>query len=210
MSQKPPRRTRRDLSLDQIVGAATDLLRDVEDSALTMRSLANACGVTPMAIYNHVEDKESLLTHVVDSVLEPLTDFSPQDYTDASEALLDFGASFRGLFLDHRGAATTFLRRPVVSANMTRVTELFFEMVDALDLRGSGVAETVDAVVLVTVGSIANDLTRPADIRNKLADTEAAVEAPLMVKHLDAYAARDGAARYRQTLRWILDGATTP
>ena len=62
-------RPRRDLSLDEIVSTATDMLSDVDDRSLTMRQLAAACGVTPMALYNHIEDKESLLTLVVDRVL---------------------------------------------------------------------------------------------------------------------------------------------
>ena len=90
---------------------------------------------------------------------------------------------------------------------MTRVTERFFELVAALELDDVGVPETVDATVLVTMGSIANDLTRPPEIRLQLGTNEAVSEAPRMLSQLDDYAGRDGQQRYRQAVGWIIDGA---
>ncbi len=206
MSENVPRRARRNLSLDEIVAVAIDMLTDADDTALTMRRLATECGVTPMALYNHVADKEEILTHVVDRVLEPVAVFDAAAHADPRVALIECGSLFRRRLLSHRGAASTFLRRPVVSPNLTRVTERLFELVDALELGSARVAETVDAVVLLTIGSIANDLTRPPEIRRLLGANEAHTEAPVMAKHLDDYANRDGDARYRQTLAWILDG----
>ncbi len=203
-------RPRRNLSLDEIVSTATDILRDIDDGSLTMRQLATSCGVTPMALYNHIDDKESLLTLVVDRVLEPLVLFEPAHADIPRDALIAFGGLMRSLLLDHRGAATTFLRRPVLSPTMTLVTEVFFELVGALELDGVGVAETVDAIVLVTMGSIVNDLTRPPEIRLQLAANEAGPEAPLMVSQLDDYAGRDAEQRYRQAIGWIIDGACAP
>ena len=208
MPQKSPRRKRRDLTLEEIVSLASDLLRDVPDSELTMRALADACGVTPMALYNHVADKEELLTHVVDRVLAPLVTFDASGYDDPRDALVEYGALMRSLLLAHRGAATTYLRRPILSPTLTRLTERFFELVTALDMADATTPHLVDAVVLLTMGSVVNDLTRPPEIRHRLGETGAEPEAPIMQAHIQAYANRDGAQRYRETVRWMLEGVT--
>ena len=113
---------------------------------------------------------------------------------------------FRQALLDHPGAGGVFLRRPVVSPSIARVTELLFELVGEGGVAGDAAAEAVDAFVLVTMGSITNDLSRPADVRERLLDHLPPGETPLMVEQIDTYAHRDGEARYRVALEWMLDG----
>ena len=210
MAEKTPRRARRDLSFDEIVTVAFDLLETEPDSALTMRRLAEACRVTPMALYNHVEDREAILTAVVDRAFAEVADFDHTTYDDPSAALADFGVLMRRQLLANHGAASTFLRRPVVTPTMTRVTERLFEMVDRLVLVDAEPGEVADAIVLVTMGSVANDLTRPPEVRRKLLETDAANEAPLSADNLESYADRDGEVRFCQAIAWILAGTLAP
>ena len=56
-------RARRDLSVDEVVDQAVAILRAEGEEGLSMRRLADACGVTPMAIYHHLDDKEAVLEH---------------------------------------------------------------------------------------------------------------------------------------------------
>ena len=52
-----------------IVEAAVELADDARDlAALSMRSVAQRLGVTPMSLYNHVANKEELLDGMVDAV----------------------------------------------------------------------------------------------------------------------------------------------
>jgi AcrR family transcriptional regulator len=52
-----------------IVAAAVGLADDAQDlAALSMRSVAQRLGVTPMSLYNHVANKEELLDGMVDAV----------------------------------------------------------------------------------------------------------------------------------------------
>lgn len=52
-----------------IVAAAVGLADDAQDlAALSMRSVAQRLGVTPMSLYNHVTNKEELLDGMVDAV----------------------------------------------------------------------------------------------------------------------------------------------
>jgi TetR/AcrR family tetracycline transcriptional repressor len=65
------------LSREEVVEAALELTRAVGLSGLTMRGLANALGVSPMATYHYVANKRELVelvTHAVSSTwphLEP-------------------------------------------------------------------------------------------------------------------------------------------
>src|SRR5580692_4549477 len=66
---KPPRRTRTPLSRERILAAALAMADGAGLDALTMRALGQALGVEAMSLYNYVEDKEDLLTGIVEFVL---------------------------------------------------------------------------------------------------------------------------------------------
>lgn len=61
---RPPRATR-----EQIVDAAIALLVAAPDEPLTMARVANAVGLTPMALYRHVKDRDELMDEVVGRIL---------------------------------------------------------------------------------------------------------------------------------------------
>jgi len=61
---RPPRATR-----EQIVDAAVGLLREAPDEPLTMARVANAVGLTPMALYRHFKDRDELMDEVVGRIL---------------------------------------------------------------------------------------------------------------------------------------------
>jgi TetR/AcrR family tetracycline transcriptional repressor len=59
----------RDLTRDKVIDAALALIDKSGTDALTMRSLAAAIGVTPMALYNHFSNKRDLLSAIAESVI---------------------------------------------------------------------------------------------------------------------------------------------
>ncbi len=201
----PPTRRRRDLSLDEIVDRAIDLLRDGGEAALSMRRVADACGVTPMAIYHHVGNKEGLLNLTVDRVIGAILPDAEPD-TPWRTRLVEFGCAFRRALLDHPGVGAVFVRRPIIGPGFARTTELIFETLARGGITGAAAAEAADAFVLVTMGSVANDLSRPPDVRERLLGQVPDAETPRMIGQIDAYAHRDGEARYRRALEWMLDG----
>ena len=56
---RPPRVTR-----EQIVLAATAVLREEPDGQLTMARVAERVGVSPMALYRHFKDRDELVDEV--------------------------------------------------------------------------------------------------------------------------------------------------
>jgi AcrR family transcriptional regulator len=58
-----------DLSADRIAQAALAVADEHGEKGFTMRSVAEALGVTPMALYHYVDDKGALVALVVDAVI---------------------------------------------------------------------------------------------------------------------------------------------
>ena len=156
-------RRRRDLTAAEITARTARIMRDEGADAVTMRRVAAESGVTAMAIYNHVSNKEELLTLVVDSVIGSAIDRWPQG-TDWRSSMIEFACALRAALLENPGAGTVFLRRPILSQNLSRTTEILFSIIADGGVEGPAAAEAVDAVVLLTMGSIANDLTRPPHV----------------------------------------------
>ena len=64
-----PKRKPRDLSRDKVIAAGLALVDKTGADTITMRGLADAVGVTPMALYNHFSSKRDLLSAVAQQVV---------------------------------------------------------------------------------------------------------------------------------------------
>ena len=62
----------RELTREDVIDAAAALVADQGYAGLTMRALAQRCGVPTMTLYRHVRDKEELLGALADRVLGQL------------------------------------------------------------------------------------------------------------------------------------------
>ncbi|MBN1239516.1 MAG: TetR/AcrR family transcriptional regulator C-terminal domain-containing protein [Gammaproteobacteria bacterium] len=100
-AQARPQRTRRDLSRDKLIAVALDLLDRKGPAALTMRAVADAVEVTPMALYNHFSSKRDLLAAVADHVISA-AEFDG-GHADWREQLRHCFQTLRGLCLRHPG-----------------------------------------------------------------------------------------------------------
>jgi TetR/AcrR family tetracycline transcriptional repressor len=83
------------LSRPRVVRAALQLVDEKGLAALTMRGLATELGVSPMALYNHVHDKEELVDLMLDLMLEEV---------DLSPVRGDWCAQLRALVLSYHCA----------------------------------------------------------------------------------------------------------
>jgi TetR/AcrR family tetracycline transcriptional repressor len=66
----PAHRKLRDLTREKVIEAGLNLINRKSAEAITMRSLADAVGVTPMALYNHFSSKRDLLRAVAEHVID--------------------------------------------------------------------------------------------------------------------------------------------
>ena len=60
---------------ENIAGVTLQTLEREGSAAVSMRRVARAVGITPMAIYNHFPDREALLKTVTDAEFQKLLDF---------------------------------------------------------------------------------------------------------------------------------------
>ncbi|MET9329126.1 TetR family transcriptional regulator [Tsukamurella sp. NPDC003166] len=87
MRQITPRRGRPpSITRERIVGRALEVLDEQGTDGLTMKALAADLGVTTMALYRHVDDRETLLALALDAIAEP---FAAIDFPDEPRACID-------------------------------------------------------------------------------------------------------------------------
>ena len=77
MAAKPKKPPRKPLSRTRVVQAAVVLADRTGYREFSMRGLANALGVVPMALYKHVASREELLDEMVDVVFGEVRDPVP-------------------------------------------------------------------------------------------------------------------------------------
>jgi AcrR family transcriptional regulator len=105
-------------------------LADAEGlEAVSMRRLADALGVVPMALYKHVADKEDLLDGMVDTVIGEVPPTSALRADQWRAAVHETLLATRAVVARHpwarRALETRTVRTPVVLGHMERVSQLF-------------------------------------------------------------------------------------
>lgn len=117
------------LSEAAIVEAAKLLTREVGVEKLTMRALADALGVSPMATYHYVKGRESLLLLMVDSVMSAVE--LPPTAADLGweERLWSYMQAMREALAVYPGI-TDFLLHHVVTDSARRYMERCIEIIE--------------------------------------------------------------------------------
>ncbi len=203
---KPKKTTqRRDLTKEKIVEATLKVLKNPDPAALTMRRVAEECGVSAMAIYHHVNDKDKLASLAVDSIFLKAA-MAPANGATWRERVINLWLGIRHDLLETPGAGMIFVRQAILGPGTATATERMFELCDQSGLSGEAIAEVMDAMTMLSIGSIANELTRPVKIREKLGEQIPAEDTPLLRRNMNTYATRDGTERYRMAMEWLLDG----
>ena len=104
------------------------------------------------------------------------------------------------------GAGTIFVRRAVIGPGTARLSEEMFRLLSQGGIEGTAAAEAADAMTMLCIGSIANELSRPPKIRERLVEQAPSEDLPHLMAHIEAYAVRDSEARYRVALSWLIEG----
>ncbi|MGN6605552.1 MAG: TetR/AcrR family transcriptional regulator [Jatrophihabitans sp.] len=115
MPPRPPARTDRGvLSRDEVIAEATRLLQRDGLAAVSIRSVATRLGVTPMALYRHVANKDDLLDEVVDRLFADRWRPAVDD-RDWRRWITEAADRFRGFLVEQPAALHVYLRHPVVA-----------------------------------------------------------------------------------------------
>ena len=127
----PTARPRVPLSKQRILGAAVALADEGGVDALSMRKIAHALSVVPMALYKHVRNKDELLDGMVDAIVGEID--PPASGTDWKTTLRRRVLSARSVLLRHPWASRVIESRtkartdptPAVMAYMDSMIGIF-------------------------------------------------------------------------------------
>ncbi len=132
--QEPGRRgPKQRLSTDEVVNAAIALADADGLSALSMRRVAEAVGVSPMSLYTYVPSKAELADLMFDRALGACAD--PDDSVIGWRAKLTFIARQRWALVErHAWILDLALHRPALGPNLLRKVEMTLQAFDGMGL----------------------------------------------------------------------------
>lgn len=151
---------RRHLSIDKILDASIEVLRTEGADALSMRRIAEACGVTPMAVYHHVPDKEALEILAADRILLEAVADTPGAGGDWRDELVNLMTAVRERLLETPGAGAIVARRTITGPGSTAIDEAMDRHLLKGGLSVETAAEAKHVLSVLTIGSVAYALSR--------------------------------------------------
>lgn len=197
----------RSLTPEEIVERSIGLLESGGLEHLTMRRLAEACDVTPMALYRHVRDKDKLLELITDQVFGRI--LHQELRTPWREAIVDWCNVFRETCVETPAFAELVIRRSIPGPHASRVTERLYEALHKGGFRGELAVHAHDSIYLFTLGAIgfdAFDKTQRLTVRADSIQTLSPSEIPLFASHLAELKYRDPTERFLWGINVLLDG----
>ena len=140
---EPPAR-RPSVTRERLVQEALLLLDELGFDGLTMRRLAERLGVQAASLYNHVRDKEQLLTLLADAITGEIRE--PPRRRPWREQLLALARDYRRVLLAHRDAARVLIASPPIGPKRLRCIEL---VLGVLHAAGFGDRDLADAAWVI-------------------------------------------------------------
>ena len=144
---------------------------------ITMQSVADRLGVTPMALYRHVDNKNDLLDGVVESLLDELPE--PADDLSWVEQLAHMGNALRATARRHPAVFPLLLQLPVNTPRPRRRRDLVQEALRAAGVAEEDVARAERIVSTIVLAFAASEVSGRFAVhsRKTLDDDYAALEA---------------------------------
>jgi len=147
------------ISRQQVVEAATRVVRAGGYEQMTIRSLAGELGVSPMSLYRHVRDKDDLLDEVVDTLLSEV--WRPRSREDEWRAWIAEAADkLRGFLVSQPAALHVYLAHPVVSASALARMEAMMRVLREAGLSEAAARRAYGAIHTYTIGFAALEASR--------------------------------------------------
>jgi AcrR family transcriptional regulator len=138
------------LTRPRVVRIALRLVDEHGLPALTMRALATELQVTPMALYNHVRDKDELIDLMVDLMLSEVElSTITGDWASQLRAL---GCSIHHVLTAHPGLARIYSSHVRIGPHGLRIMERGLELLLRAGLAAPEAADTFFALFTYTAG----------------------------------------------------------
>lgn len=151
----------RRLTRDDVITQATQMIATDGLAAFSLRGLADALGVAPNALYNHVHDREDLLGAVTDRFVASIRlPAGQQPWPDWVRAA---AASLRSQLIGRPGLTELILARAGATAAGPGMLARFLDRLTSAGLHRALAHVAWHALLTVTVGSVAQEHARDTD-----------------------------------------------
>lgn len=202
--------TRREpLTRARIVAKAVQLIDEGGADALTMRRLAGALGVDPMAVYHHLPSKAAVVREAIETVMAGCEWPAPTGTWKARVRAVC--RSFRGLSRAHPGLFPLLCAHRTTVAGHHRMREALLSALSEAGLSDRDAVRAAAAVLSYVAGSMLEgigDALRPLDEADRASlRSLSPAEHPTTARLMDALMERDADAEFEFGLDILLAGA---
>lgn len=163
-------KAQRGLTTERVVDAALRAADEGGIEAVSLRRLAGALGVTPMAIYRHVRNKSHLLDLMVERLLDQV-DLAPREMANWQDGLRRLLASFQAVVAAHPATAL-LLSRPFVSPAALRVSEALLATLHSAGFDAGQSVRVLQVMTGMVLGPAINRATWAAASRDLPSDAD--------------------------------------
>jgi len=178
------------LDRETVLGTALALADADGLDALTMRAIAQRLGVTPMALYRHVGDKQALLDGIVEHLLMEIP--LPDPALPWTERLRAMTAAVRASARRHPAVFPLLLQRPAVTAGARRVRDAVYAALRDAGLPEPEIARTERMLASFVFGVAASESGGRFSVDTTVIDSDLEWFGDLLTTALSRHA-RDGA-----------------
>ena len=140
-----------ELTREDVIDAAAELVAERGYAGLSMRALAQRCGVATMTLYRHVRTKEDLLGALTDRVLVELELPAPGTLTWQEQIATVF-RSVHDLLLEHPDVVEIAVRQHVAGEAAYRGAEVVLDALGRAGIEGEAAASAFAALFAFTLG----------------------------------------------------------
>jgi AcrR family transcriptional regulator len=140
-----------ELTREDVIDAAAELVAERGYDGLSMRALAQRCGVATMTLYRHVRTKEDLLGALTDRVLAELELPAPGTLT-WQEQLATVFRSVHDLLLEHPDVVEIAVRQHVAGEAAYRGAEVVLDALRRAGIEGEAAASAFATLFAFTLG----------------------------------------------------------
>ncbi len=192
------------LNIDQIIQAGIVMIQNYGLDQLSMRKLAKELGVTPMALYRHVQDKEKLLDLIGEQVLSAIKETHFEG--NWNEKAFKLHSCWRDIMLANPEVGKLLIIRFIPGPTTTWMAERLIEFLEESNIEEEDLMVLGDTLFIYTLGIINYDLTRGIGERGQHSQYIDPLETPRVIRLLPKLAQRDPEAMFKSGYDAIIRG----
>ncbi len=200
------------LTPERILRTGLTLVDQLGIEELSMRRLAAALGVDPMAIYRHLPDKKAVLAGIIELVFNELK-IQEDPAMDWPNKVKEFGRAYHNLARSHPNLVIYLILNSEVNPRaIMAANELLFKALEVSGLEARLVVRAADAVIDLINGFVlaesSNRLGKPGERQELLRELEKqpAQNFPALHRVLGSLKEEEILADFEGELDFILKG----